>query len=128
MGWGDIAKELGVHPSFLGLGHYPKIAKSKAYSSAHFQMKSEIKAATARSYQGDSTKGHGLADSTSNGKDFGFLKTKHSGQKYNSDNKDRGLALGHSKDKSGGHGFGHGGGNGHVNGGGNSVGHGRGKK
>ena len=78
-GWGYIAKDLGVHPKYLGLGHYKNNAK--------------------------------LA-----------------GQNYSSQNKDRGLALGHSKDKSGGHGFGHGGGNGHGNGGGNGVDHGGGKK
>ncbi len=74
-GWGYIAKDLGLHPKYLGLGHYKTNAK--------------------------------LA-----------------GQNYSSQKKDRGLALGHSKDKDGGHG----GGNGHVNGGGNSVGHGGGKK
>jgi hypothetical protein len=40
-GWGDIAKELGVHPSFLGLGHSNKIAKSNSYPSTRSQMKSE---------------------------------------------------------------------------------------
>jgi hypothetical protein len=50
--------------------------------------------------------------------------TKHESQNYNGHNKNRGLALGHSKDKSGGHGVGHGRGNG----GGNGGGHGRGNK
>jgi hypothetical protein len=80
-GWGEIAKEFGVHPRYLGLGHY----KHKAKYATH---------------------------------------TKHESQNYNGHNKNRGLALGHSKDKSGGHGVGHGRGNG----GGNGGGHGRGKK
>jgi hypothetical protein len=78
-GLGKIAKDLGVHPKYLGLGHHKN-------------------------------------------------NTKPAGQNYSRQNKDRGLALGHSKDKSGGHGFGHGGGKGHGNGGGNGVGHGGGKK
>lgn len=76
-GLGVIAKEFGVHPKYLGLGHFKNKAKYGA-------------------------------------------QTKLSGQKHNGHNKDRGLALGHSKDKSGGHGVGHGGGNG--------GGHGSGKK
>lgn len=76
-GWGDIAKDLGVHPKYIGLGHY----KNKAKYSA---------------------------------------QTKLGSQKHNGHNKNRGLALGHSKDKSGGHGVGHGRGKG--------GGHGRGKK
>lgn len=75
-GWGYIAKDLGVHPKYLGLGH--------------FKNKEEL-----------------------------------AGQNYSSQNKDSGgLALGHSKDKGGGHGVD----NGHGNGGGNSGGHGGGKK
>lgn len=46
------------------------------------------------------------------------------GQNYSSQKKDGGLALGHSKDKDGGHG----GSNGHGNGGGNGGGQGGGKK
>ena len=78
-GWGNIAKYYGVHPKYLGLGHFK------------------------------------------NNKEL-------AGQNYSSQNKNRGLALGHSKDKGGGHGVGHGGGNGHGNGGGNGGGHGGGKK
>jgi len=78
-GWGYIAKELDVHPKYLGLGHF----KNKA---------------------------------------------KLAGQNYSSQNKDRSLALGHSKDKGGGHGVDHGHGNGHGNAGGNGGSHGGGKK
>jgi hypothetical protein len=76
-GWGNIAKYYGVHPKYLGLGHFKN---NKALAS----------------------------------------------QNYTSQNKHGGLALGHSKDKSGGHGFGRGGGNGHGNGGGKGGGHGGG--
>jgi hypothetical protein len=77
-GWGYIANDLGVHPKYLGLGHFKK-------------------------------------------------NEELAGQNYSSQNKDRGLALGHSKDKGGGHGVGHEGGNGHGKGGGNGGGHGGGK-
>jgi hypothetical protein len=53
---------------------------------------------------------------------------KFAGQNYSSQNKDRGLALGHSKDKGSAYGVGQGPGNGHGNGGGNGGGHGGGKK
>lgn len=49
-------------------------------------------------------------------------------ENYNSQNKARGLALGHNKDTDSGYGVGHGGGNGHANAGGNGNGHGGGKK
>lgn len=65
----------------------------------------------------------------------GYLGLGHSkkdanfaGQNYSTENKDRGLALGHSEDKSGGYGFDQEGGNGNGNGGGNGGGHGGGKK
>jgi hypothetical protein len=74
-GWGNIAKDYGVHPKYLGLGHFKK-------------------------------------------------NQEHAGQYYSSQNKDGGLALGHSKDKAGGYGVS----NGHGNGVGNGGGHGRGKK
>ncbi len=119
-GWGDILKELGLHPKYAGLGHFKNKAKYGAYYPVQHHMKSEIKAATARSYKGDSMKGHGMSDSASNGKKFGFSKTKLAGQAYSGHNKNRGLALGHSKDKGGGHGG--------SRGAGNSGGRGGGKK
>ncbi len=103
-GWGDILKELGLHPKYAGLGHFKNKAKYGAYYPVQHHMKSEIKAATARSYKGDRMKGHGMSDSASNGKKFGFPKTK--------------LAGGHSKDKGGGHGGGRGAGNSGGRGGG----------
>ena len=118
-GWGDILKELGLHPKYAGLGHFKNKAKYGAYYPVQHHMKSEIKAATARSYKGDRMKGHGMSDSASNGKKFGFPKTKLAGQAYSGQNKNRGLvALGHSKDKGGGHGGGRGAGNSGGRGGG----------
>jgi hypothetical protein len=117
-GWGDILKELGLHPRYAGLGHFKNKAKYGAYYPTQHHIKSEIKAATARSYKGDRMKGHGMSDSASNGKKFGFPKTKLAGQAYSGQNKNRGLALGHSKDKGGGHGGGRGAGNSGGRGGG----------
>jgi len=117
-GWGDILKELGLHPKYSGLGHFKNKAKYGVHYPMQHQMKSKIKAATARSFKGERMKGHGKSDSASNGKKYGFSKTKIAGQKYNDHNKKQGLALGHSKDKSGGHGRGNGGGNGGGYGGG----------
>lgn len=54
-------------------------------------------------------------------------KAKTTGQNYSSQDKDRGLALGHGKDKFGGYGVGQGHGHGHGNGGGNGGGRGGGK-
>ncbi len=65
MGWGDIAHELGVHPSVLGLGH--KKGK-KGFSDQ------EIAEATARNTKSGSAKGHGLGLSAgvdSSGKGLG---------------------------------------------------------
>ncbi len=104
-GWGEIAKAFDVHPKYLGLGHYKHKSKYGAHYQPQRHHKSEIKAAKARGHKTHNMKGH-------------------RSQKNNSHNKDRGLALGHGKDKSGGHDVGHGRGNG----GGNGGGHGRGKK
>ena len=123
-GWGDILKELDVHPRYAGLGQFKNKAKYGVHYPKQHQMKSEIKAATARSFKGEHMKGHGESDAASNGNKYGFSKTKLTGQNYSRHNKNQGLALGHSKDKSGGHGVGHGRGN-EV---GNSGGHGGGKK
>ena len=104
-GWGEIAKAFDMNPKYLGLGHYKHKAKYGAHYQTQYHNKSEIKAAKAKGHKAQSMKGH-------------------TSQKNNDHNKDRGLALGHGKDKSGGHGIGHGRGNS----GGNGGGHGRGKK
>jgi len=81
MGWGNIAKELEVHPGFIGLGHSKTDAKY----------------------------------------DTVFVKNRYS-------SKDKGLSLGHGKDRGEGRGAGHGGGNGGGHGGGNGGGNGGGRK
>ena len=51
-GWGEIAKEFGVHPKYLGLGHYKNKSKYSAHYQTQHHIKSENKAATARSHKG----------------------------------------------------------------------------
>jgi hypothetical protein len=99
MGWGYIAKLYKVHPKYLGLGHRPHV-------STQLPMKSEIKAATARRYKGNSMKGYGMSDSVSNGKNSTLNQKKRVGQAYSDGHKNRGLASGHSKDQAGGRGQG----------------------
>ena len=114
MGWGNIAKHLDMHPSVLGKGHSKFFGKHNVSYSKHSHMRSEIKAATARSYKGEDAKGHYGSGAVSKGKSFGQSRTKGLGH-----SKGRGLGLGHSKGKGGatlaghsaGHGGGHGGGN-----------------
>ena len=130
MGWGNIAKHLDVDPSFLGRGHSKFFGKHNFSYSKHSKMRSEIKAATSRSYKGEDAKEHYGSGAVSKGKIFGRSHTK--GLKHS---KGQELALRHSKGKGGvtlaghgngqsiGHGNGHSGGNGNGNGGGNRNGH-----
>jgi len=101
----------------------PKMTKIKSIHSLNFRthsrVRSEIKAATARSLKGDDAKGHSVAEPVSKGKSFGLANAKN--QDYN---KSRGLALGHKKGKAAGKGVANG--MGHGNGRGGS--HGRGHK
>jgi hypothetical protein len=117
-GWGVILQELGVHPRYSGLGHFKHKAKYGSHYPTHYHVKSETKAAQAKSHQKHSLKRLTKSDPASNSKNDGFSKTKHVGENYSGYDKNRGLALGHRNDKSGGHGHGRG----------NSGGHGRGKK
>lgn len=135
MGWGNIARQLDVHPSFLGLGHSKYMAKHDLDFTKHARIRSEIKAATARSFKGEANRGHVASGSVSNSKSVDMVSAKGWGQ-----NKSRGLALGHGKSKGGnvsvgrtdaygnGHGNGHGGGHGNGNGGGHGNGNGGGPK
>jgi hypothetical protein len=59
-GWGEIAKELDVHPKYLGLGHYKHKSKYAAQYQTKHHIKSENKAAKTRSYNGHN-KDRGLA-------------------------------------------------------------------
>jgi hypothetical protein len=121
-GWGNIAKQLDVHPSFLGLGHSKINAKHNFHFRSHSRIQSEIKAATARSFKGEVAKEHNPRRSVSKRKNFAFAPAKSRDQ-----NKSHGLALGHSKSRASGggigHGIGNGGGNGNGNGGANGGGH-----
>jgi len=127
-GWGDIAKQLNVHPSFLGRGHSKYMAKHDLNFTKHTRMRSEIKTATARSFKGQANKGHVAGGSTSQHKNLGSASTKGRGSSNG-----RGLALGHSKSNGGsiavgqttGSGKGHGNGHGVGNGAGNGNGGGK---
>lgn len=62
-GWGNIAKDLGVHPKYLGLGHYknnPKVA-GQNYSN---QNKDRSRAP---GYSEDKSGGHGFGQGGGNG-------------------------------------------------------------
>ncbi len=63
MGWGDIAHELGLHPSVLGFG--PKQARGLApeedQQGFDASMQAEIEEATARSARTGLSRGHGLS-------------------------------------------------------------------
>jgi hypothetical protein len=115
-GWGQIAHELGVHPSTLGLGHkYGHQNKSRhSVQSMHgFSKKGEIAAATMRDTKnGKGNKGHGVS-SVGGGKGRG-AKGADSFDSTNS-----GKGKGKSGDVGGGRGSGKGGGNGGGNSGGN---------
>ena len=69
MGWGNIAKELGVHPGLLGLGHTKGKQKSKAEAyagsiAAGAIEASEVAEATTRNTRSGYAKGHGLGMKT----------------------------------------------------------------
>jgi len=129
MGWGDIAHELGVHPSVLGLGHSKKDQSQKGFFSKLSHIGSEIKAAISKGFKGGRTDKGGKTGSSS--KNMGYGSTNNKGQGY---------AKGHQSDVNGGRGSGkegaHGGehdggrgggnGNGSGNGGGNGNGGGGG--
>lgn len=131
MGWGNIAKRLDVHPSFLGRGHSKYRNIHHLDFTKHTRMRSEIKAATARNFKGEAIRGHTAGESTSKPKSLALTSTKGRGSSNG-----RGLALGHSKSKghsitdgnTTGHGKGHGNGHGVGNGRGNGGGNGGGNK
>ena len=95
-GWGDIAHRFGLHPSVLGLGHAPITFDESVHRYKHPEMKSKSKMV-----QKDS--------------DLAYAHSRKNKQ-------GKGLALGHSKNKSshrdGGHRGGKGGGHGGGKGGG----------
>jgi hypothetical protein len=104
IGWGDIVHKINMeydyelHPSVLGLGHSPKSFKETVHHSKHSYKKSKSKMV-----QKDS--------------DLAYTNSRQN-------NQGKGLALGHSKNKS----SNRGGGNGGSKGGGNGGSKGGGKK
>ena len=74
MGWGNIAKELGVHPGVLGLGHTKGIQEAYAEAAAVGSIEaSEVAEATARNTHSGYAKGHGLGMNTGVGSETSSL-------------------------------------------------------
>jgi hypothetical protein len=117
MGWGDIAHELGVHPSTLGLG----LGHGK--NNKNFSRQ-EIAEATARNTKTGYASGHGV------GKHSDIGNSKQGKSRGNSSNAGGNKSGKGNNGKSDGKGGGNSGGNGGGNGGnsGNSGGNGGGKK
>lgn len=122
-GWGNIAKDYGVHPKYLGLGHF-KNNKELSGKNHNSQNKSGS-LASGRSYGkggdhgGGNGHGNGFGHGGGNGHGNGF---GHGGGNGHGNGHGNGLGNG------GGNGHGNGNGNGHGNGGGNGGGHGQGNK
>ncbi len=123
MGWGNIAQQVNVHPSYLGRGQSKPFGKHHFSYPRHAHKKSEIKTVASRSYKGKAAKAQYGRSAVSKGKSDGLYGAKGSGP-----SKGRGLALGHGKGQGGGALAGHnaGRGNGHGNGRGNGHGGGHG--
>ena len=117
MGWGEIAHELGVHPSALGLGH---TKNQKSFSER------EIAEATARNTKNGFATGHAVGRQS----DIGNSKQgKSAGNSSNAGgNKGEKGNNGKGGGNGGGNDGGNGGGNGGGKGGGNGGGNGGGKK
>lgn len=119
-GWGQIAHELGVHPSALGLGHkygHRNKAGQHARSRHGFGKQGDISAATTRDTKsGWGARGHGIS---AGGKGRG--KGRQGADAFDSaaGGQDKGKSSGRGGGKSGGKGGGKGGGNGGGKGGGN---------
>lgn len=84
MGWGQIAHELGIHPSALGLGHGKAKASGQQKSKPEgkpFQEADELGAITSRNLKTGWSKGHGAdLSSHSGGQGQGKDKEKSSGK------------------------------------------------
>lgn len=121
MGWGQIAHELGVHPSVNGLGHTKGAKNLTAEPTISGVNKHELAEATAKNLQSGWSKGHGV----------GVRSGVHeSGTGLLDGVTKAGLARGHDKDRgssgfSGAGGLGRGGGpDGSMDGSGVDGGHG----
>jgi len=70
MGWGEIAHELGVHPSALGLGH----TKMKNWKHGHQgELAGEVAEATQRDLKNGGAKGHAGKGNNGDGGDNGGI-------------------------------------------------------
>lgn len=77
MGWGQIAHELGVHPSALGLGH----TKGKDMSSGKGKSgDDEMAEAVSRNLQTGWSKEHGFTSVKTSGKGLGLSSDKSQGK------------------------------------------------
>jgi hypothetical protein len=97
MGWGQIAHELGIHPSALGLGHGKEKGSGQQKSGPigkSFQAADELGGMTSRNLKTGWSKGHG-ADLTS-----------HSGGKGKGQNKGKAKSSGKGQGKGDGKGNG----------------------
>jgi uncharacterized membrane protein YgcG len=138
MGWGDIAKTMGVHPGTLGLGHNKRstdIGKTRGKKAR--TNNPEMGEATARDVSDKGKMEHGVASSSPGKSSQGQSSSKDNASKDSadkSDSKDSGTGKdsegsgksggnsngsGGSGNSSGGNGGGKGGGNGGGKGGGN---------
>jgi hypothetical protein len=130
-GWGEIAKELGVHPSALGLGH--KKGHKKGYRHTHTVRnrhqagkRGDLSAATRRDVKnGWGARGHGKSVA---GKGRGRGQASANGfDRDDAGGKGKGKGNGRGG-RGGGRGGGQGGGNGRGGGNGNGQGGGNGRR
>lgn len=88
MGWGEIAHELGVHPSVLGLGHAKQMAKAERSRSAKgFDADSATASNGAGKAYGLSGKASKSTDKSNNGSDKGNKGGKSNGNNGNGKDK-----------------------------------------
>ena len=109
MGWGEIAHELGVHPSVLGLGH--KWQKGKTVRTALMSQTQSGSGplATVRNLKGGLAKGHGLSKGEAQGKALGLGAEKAKiGKGVTGQGGGKGVGQGKGKGKSEGKGKGKG--------------------
>lgn len=104
IGWGDIAHELGIHPSNLGLGHGKKDARERG-SKSYEEVASNSK-------NSNSGKSIGLSGKSSFSSNNGNKGGNSFGEKGNSSNKGGNSSNDQGNGSSNGNGNGNGGGNG----------------
>ena len=119
-GWGQIAHELGVHPSVLGRGHkygHRKSAQHGFQTRHGYGKKGDMAVSTSRNTRkGPSTKNYGLSAA---GQGSGKGKGAKSGGSFGRADSGKSGGKGRGGGRGGGQGGGKGGGNGGGKGGGN---------